>query len=176
LICRICAGCWGCGRLGGWRSGRLCATRGQTDIRGFGPQDHVRRGEPLSRIGRGPASRRVAHSWVAGSPRVAGPPPTQPTGLADVGCRVHSIWVIAQQNPASSRAAATAMIVRRLARRSSLVQVRCSRCWADQAIAIASGGWLACRSVRALPIRGRGRASARPPRRAAAGRGRSRSW
>jgi len=26
----------GCGRLGGWRSGRLCATRGQTDIRGFG--------------------------------------------------------------------------------------------------------------------------------------------
>jgi hypothetical protein len=31
----------GCGRLGGWRSGRLCATRGQTDIRGFGlPQDH----------------------------------------------------------------------------------------------------------------------------------------
>ncbi len=29
-----------CGRLGGWRSGRLCATRGQTDIRGLGPQDH----------------------------------------------------------------------------------------------------------------------------------------
>ena len=30
-----------CGRLGWWRSGRLCATRGQTDIRGFGvPQDH----------------------------------------------------------------------------------------------------------------------------------------
>ena len=30
-----------CGQLGGWRSGRLCATRGQTDIRGFGlPQDH----------------------------------------------------------------------------------------------------------------------------------------
>lgn len=25
-----------CGRLGGWRSGRLCATRGQTDIRGLG--------------------------------------------------------------------------------------------------------------------------------------------
>ena len=27
---------WGCGRLGGWRSGRLCATRGQADMRGFG--------------------------------------------------------------------------------------------------------------------------------------------
>jgi hypothetical protein len=26
----------GCGRLGGWRSGRLCAMRGQTDMRGFG--------------------------------------------------------------------------------------------------------------------------------------------
>jgi arsenite methyltransferase len=33
-------GC-GCGGLGGWRSGVLCATRGQADIRGFGvPQDH----------------------------------------------------------------------------------------------------------------------------------------
>ena len=31
----------GCGGLGGWRSGVLCATRGQADIRGFGvPQDH----------------------------------------------------------------------------------------------------------------------------------------
>jgi len=45
----------GCGRLGGWRSGRLCATRGQTDIRGFGdaagPWFVV--GVPRSRIGRG---------------------------------------------------------------------------------------------------------------------------
>src|SRR5450755_1655177 len=30
------SGFGGWGRLGGWRSGRLCATRGQTDIRGFG--------------------------------------------------------------------------------------------------------------------------------------------
>ena len=61
---------------------------------------------------------RVAHSSVAGSPRVAGPPPTQPTGCDVLARLVHSIWVIAQQNPASSRAAATAMIVRRLARAS----------------------------------------------------------
>lgn len=38
--------------------------------------------------------------------------------------------VIAQQKPASSRAAATARIVRRLARCSSRCQVRCRRCWA----------------------------------------------
>ncbi len=55
------------------------------------------------------------------------------------GCG-HSIRVIAQANPASSRAAATAMIVRRLARFSSRLQVRYSRCWADHAIAIASPG------------------------------------
>jgi hypothetical protein len=70
---------------------------------------------------------------------------------------VYSIWVIAQANPASSRAAATAMIVRRFARASSLVQVRCSRRWADPAIAIASGGWSAWRSVSALPMLGRAR-------------------
>ncbi len=35
----------GCGRLGGWRSGRLCATRGQTDISGVGyRRTIVRRG------------------------------------------------------------------------------------------------------------------------------------
>jgi hypothetical protein len=33
----------------GWVAVRLlCATRGQADMRGLGPQDHVRRGEPLS--------------------------------------------------------------------------------------------------------------------------------
>ena len=37
--------------------------------------------------------------------------------------------LIAQQNPASSRAAATAMIVRRLPRRSIRVQTRCRRRW-----------------------------------------------
>jgi hypothetical protein len=42
----------------------------------------------------------------------------------------YSIRVIAQQKPASSRAAATAMIVRRLARASTRFQVRCRRCWA----------------------------------------------
>ena len=48
----------------------------------------VRRGEPLSSIGRGQSlSGRVAHSTVAGSPRVAGPPPTQPTGS-----RLSSEW------------------------------------------------------------------------------------
>src|SRR3954470_22697355 len=74
----------------GWVGGGpavLCATRGQTDIRGFGGRrTMVRRGEPLSRVGRGqPPEGRVAHSRVAGSPRVAGPPPTQPTGFGGVG-------------------------------------------------------------------------------------------
>ena len=47
----------------------------------------VRRGEPLSRNERGqaPSGReRVAHRSVAGSPRGAGPPPTQPTGCSAV--------------------------------------------------------------------------------------------
>ena len=45
----------------------------------------VRRGEPLSKFGRGRPCGRVAHSYLAGSPRVAGPPPTQPTGWAMCG-------------------------------------------------------------------------------------------
>ncbi len=52
----------------------------------------------------------------------------------------HSICVIAQTKPASSRAAATATTVRRLARASSLAQVRWRRCWADQEIATALAG------------------------------------
>jgi len=45
----------------------------------------VRRGEPLSSVerGRSPVVGRGAHSAFAGSPRVAGPPPTQPT---EIGC------------------------------------------------------------------------------------------
>jgi len=52
----------------------------------------------------------------------------------------YSIWVIAQQNPASSRAAATAIKVRRLARASSRAQVRFSRSCAFQATATAAWG------------------------------------
>ena len=45
--------CWTvCGRLGWWRSGVL-RDAGQTDIRGLDRRTMVRRGEPLSRIGRG---------------------------------------------------------------------------------------------------------------------------
>src|SRR5579859_2419729 len=72
----------GCGRLGGWRSGRLCATRGQTDIRGFGvaagPWFVV--GCRCLASGVACPCGRVAQAELAGSPRVAGPPPTQPTG------------------------------------------------------------------------------------------------
>ena len=61
-------------------------------------------------------------------------------GMRD-DCRCcHSIWVIAQMNPASSRAAATAMIVRRFPRFSRRVQVRCSRFCAVQEIATAAWG------------------------------------
>ena len=73
------------------------------------------------------------------------------------GLVVTRFWVIAHAKPASSRAAATAMIVRRLARASRRVQVRCSRRCADQAIAIASRGWLSWRSVSARPMLGRAR-------------------
>jgi len=62
-------------------------------------------------------------------------------GMLLVSCLgVHSVWVIAHTNPASSRAAATAMIVRRFPRASRRVQVRCSRLCAVHAIAIASWG------------------------------------
>ena len=76
---------------------------------------------------------------------------------------------------ADELAGAAAMIVRRLAPCSSRVQVRCGRCWAVQATATAWAGWPswrpvnACRSPAAC-------ASARPPRSAGGGRGRSRSW
>ena len=91
----FCAG-WGrlCGRLGGWRSGRLCATRGQTDIRGL-----VRHRRTMFVVGSrclgsgvaSPGGGRGAHSFAAGSPRVAGPPPTQPTGLGVRGGGVGSL-------------------------------------------------------------------------------------
>src|SRR5271154_5036621 len=69
----------------GWVGGGLagCARRAVRLIfAGLGyRRTMVRRGEPLSKIGRGrPFGGRVAHRTVAGSPRVAGPPPTQPTG------------------------------------------------------------------------------------------------
>jgi hypothetical protein len=135
----------GCGRLGGWRPGLLCATRGQADIRGSGgPQDHgfVVGCRCLTSGVAGPrGGGRVAHREIAGSPRVAGPPPTQPTGWTLSAFSAHSTRVIAQQKPASSRATAMAMIVRRLALASSRVQVRCRRCWALHAIAIACVGW-----------------------------------
>jgi hypothetical protein len=130
----------GCGRLGGWRSGLLCATRVMLIYADpGGRRTMVRRGEPLSRIERGQPGL-VAHSAFADSPRVPGRhrPSRRDEDVIGVG---YSIWVIAQQNPASSRAAATAMIVRRFARCSRRAQTRCSRRCADHAIAIASGGW-----------------------------------
>ena len=68
----------------------------------------------------------IAQSRVPRACRAATDPAD---GMLVVSCVGHSIWVIAQQNPASSRAAATAMIVRRLARASRRVQVRCRRRW-----------------------------------------------
>jgi hypothetical protein len=64
----------GCGRLGGWRSGVLCATRVRLICAGLGcRRTMVRRGVPLSNIGRGlPCWGRVAHRRIAGSPRVPG--------------------------------------------------------------------------------------------------------
>ena len=84
----------GAGVMVGWVGGGpagLCATRGQTDIRGFVcRRTMVRRGEPLSSIGRGrPWVGRVAQAVVADSPRVAGPPPTQPTGW-----RTFGLWLL----------------------------------------------------------------------------------
>ena len=97
---------------------------------------------------------QVAHSYFAGSPRVPGR--HRPSRrMLWVGFGGYSIWQIAQQNPASSRATATAVRVRRLLRCSNRVQVRYRRRCADQAIAIASGGWPACRSVSVVPMRGR---------------------
>jgi hypothetical protein len=142
VVSRVRVGGWGCGRLGGWRSG-CCARRVVRLIYAGsgGRRTMVRRGEPLS-------YERAWPAWAGcskhhrGFPARAGPPPTQPTGWGCWECwsAAHSIWVIAQQKPASSRATATLMIVRRLVRCSSRVQTRCSRRWADQAIAIASGG------------------------------------
>ena len=72
-------GLWSAG-VGGGPAG--CARRAVRLIcAGLGcRRTMVRRGEPLSSIGRGRPGGRVAHRSVAGSPRVAGPPPTQPTG------------------------------------------------------------------------------------------------
>ena len=94
-VCQAGAVEFGALALGGggvWSAGwvavrRLCATRGQADIRGSGGRrTMVRRGEPLSRIGRGrPRWGGLLIAAVAGSPRVAGPPPTQPTGCVGAG-------------------------------------------------------------------------------------------
>jgi hypothetical protein len=61
------------------------------------------------------------------------------------------------------------MMVRRLPRACRRVQVRCSRRWADQAIAVASGGRPAWRSVSVFRHGGRGGRAKRP--RPAAGDG-----
>src|SRR5450755_1185782 len=144
------------GWVGGGPAG--CARRAVRLIyAGWDRRTMVRRGEPLSRIERG-RPPLVGGGLLIGQSRVprALPGRHRPSRRDEVvGRAVHSIWVIAQANPASSRAAATAMMVRRLARFSRRVQVRCSRRWADQATAIASGGWSCWRSVSALPIVGR---------------------
>ena len=62
----------------------------------------------------------------------------------------YSIWVIAQQNPASSRAAATAMIVRRLGALRAVAQVRCSRRCALPGDRDRFGGLAAWRSLQRL--------------------------
>ena len=103
----------------------------------------VRRGVPLSRSSvAGPGggllivSSRVPRA-LPGRHR-----PSRQDRLLS-GLSVHSIWVIAQQNPLSSRAAATAIRLRRLPLASRRVQVRCSRRCADHATATASGGLVA---------------------------------
>jgi len=129
-----------CSRLGWWRSGVLVRDAGQTDIRGSsaGPWFVVGCRCLGSSVAR-PAGLEAAHRRIADSPRVAGPPPAQPTGLTCFLLLLvsYSVWVIAQQNPASSRATATAISVRRLALASRRVQTRCRRFWADQATAVA---------------------------------------
>ena len=61
-----------CGRLGGWRSGVLCATRVMLICADpGGRRTMVRRGGPLSTRERG-QPELVAHSNVAGSPGVPG--------------------------------------------------------------------------------------------------------
>ena len=74
----------------GWVAVRLlCATRGQADIRGLVPQDHVRRGDPLSRVGRG-------QPWVGGGlliaasrvPRACRAATDPADGMGDVGVRI----------------------------------------------------------------------------------------
>ena len=165
-----CVGVCG-GRLGGWRSGLLCATRVRLIFADpGGRRTMVRRGVPLS------MGSSVTLVWKGcsevdrGFPARPGPPPTQPTrGFCVTGVVRYSIWVIAQQNPTSSRAAATAMIVRRLLRASSLVQVRCNRRCALHATATASAGWPACRSVSVLRTAGALRVEVRRRRGALAG-------
>ena len=119
-----------------------------------GRRTMVRRGVPLS-MGSSVTPGLRGCSYVdRGFPAGPGPPQTQPTEVMCVGGWCYSIWVIAQQNPTSSRAAATATIVRRLLRASSRAQVRCNRRCALHAIATASAGWPACRSVSVLRIAG----------------------
>ena len=77
------------------------------------------------------------------------------TGPADgMSAGGYSIWVIDQQKPASSRAAATAIRVRRLPLASRRAQVRCRRRWALQATATAWAGCPSWRSVSALAVLG----------------------
>ena len=77
------------------------------------------------------------------------PPPLQPTWCGSG----QSALAAAQQKPASSRATATATIVRRLPRSvSSRCQVRCRRCCAAQEIARTCGGWPAWRRLSASPL------------------------
>jgi len=116
-----------------------------------------RRGEPLSNIGRGQpvgaGCSRVNRGFVRACRAATDPADGLNVGIE--GVRAHSVCVIAQQKPASSRAAATAMIVRRFARASKRVQTRCRRRCADQAIATAAAGCPPWRALSALPIAGR---------------------
>ena len=159
------------GLAGARRAVRLiCADPG-------GRRTGFRRESPLSRIERGRRGRLlIAQSRMLsrvvgriGSRRLLG----RRGARAGVSRRV----AIAQQKPASSRATATATIVRRLPRwLSRRRQVRCRRCWAFQEIAIDVRGLAGLAAAERGAAAGARGGSARRPRRAAGGRAGSRSW
>src|SRR3974390_136667 len=97
----------------------------------------------LSKIGR---DQRPGGCWLLTVrslmlSRVGGFSPSSSTDVALIGVAGQSACASAQQNPASSRATATAKIVERLPRCSARRrQTRCRRCWACQLIAITVAG------------------------------------
>jgi hypothetical protein len=109
--------------LGGGGPVGRSATRGQTDMRGLGtagPGFRLRARRLASGVaGQGWLPIVVSRMLWREGPAVV-PAAFQAKVLVDTG----QALLIAQQNPANSRAAATAMIVRRLLRCSIRVQTR----------------------------------------------------